>query len=433
MRVGILGGGESGAGAALLAQRHGHDVFLSDSGTLAERYREEYMTYQIPFEEKGHSIDRLKQMDVIVKSPGISGDAEVVLTLRDAGLPMISEIEWGYRYCSGSILGITGSNGKTTTTLLCQHLLSVSGIDAVACGNVGTGFCRILAQQNRAWYVIEISSFQLDDIETFRPDIGILLNITADHLNRYHGDLIQYAAAKMRIAENMLDEDLLIYNAKDPVIREMLQERTYVCEMQGVTPEYSAQFGLPSAALPGIHNALNAACAIAAAEKIGLTKAVITEALQTFRRPEHRMELVGEFDGVQYINDSKATNVDSVYYALEAIQGPVIWIAGGQDKGNDYKQLFPLVKDKVKMLICLGIDNRNLLQAFSSKVGYMEETTNMFEAVSMAASNASPGDTVLLSPACASFDLFQHYGHRGNLFKEAVMKLNSKEGKDKQH
>jgi UDP-N-acetylmuramoylalanine--D-glutamate ligase len=420
--VGILGGGESGVGAALLARAHNYEVFLSDAGVIPERYRSECEQYKIPFEEKGHAIDRLGQMDVIVKSPGIPGDAEVIRQLREQGSRIISEIEWGFLHCKGRILGITGSNGKTTTTMLCHHLLTTAGIDAVLCGNVGTGFCRVLADVDHDWYVLEISSFQLDDIETFRPDIGILLNITPDHLNRYGGDLMAYAKAKMRIAENMTATDLLVYNAGDALIAHLLEEYSPGCLKRGVTDRDSTEYGVPSSVLPGAHNALNAACAIAAARQAGAQGDRIIEALRSFRPPPHRMEVITEIGGVTWINDSKATNVDSVFYALQTVPAPVIWIAGGQDKGNDYAALFEVVREKVKMLICLGIDNRNLTQAFSSKVGYLEETTDMFEAVRMAASNSSPGDTVLLSPACASFDLFQNYMHRGDLFREAVLK-----------
>ena len=423
MKVGVLGGGESGVGAALLAMKYGYQIFLSDSGKISETFRSELNLNNIPFEEKGHTIDRLDQMDVIVKSPGIPNDAMIVRDLRAKGIPVISEIEWAYRHCSGKIIGITGSNGKTTTTMLCHHLLQHGGFDAILCGNVGTGFCRVLAADAHDWYVVEISSFQLDDIETFRPDIGILLNITADHLNRYAGEIMHYAAAKMRIAENMQQEDVLIYSARDPVITEMLKRSQYKCQMHPVTPEDSAAFGVPSAALPGKHNAMNAACAITAAKRVGVNDGVIRDSLAGFQRPPHRMELVATINDVAFINDSKATNVDSVYYALDAVLAPVIWIAGGEDKGNDYAQLDDLVRKKVRKLICLGIDNKNLIQAFSSKVDDMEETTSMFEAVRMAASNSSPGDTVLLSPACASFDLFENYMHRGDLFKEEVLKM----------
>lgn len=425
MKVGILGGGESGIGAALLAKKHGYDIFLSDAGVIADTFRSELILNTIPFEEKGHSLDILEQMDVIIKSPGIPIDVPVILALRAKDVSVISEIEWAYRHCDGKILGITGSNGKTTTTMLCYHLMHQAGVDVALCGNVGTSFCRVLTEEARAWYVVEISSFQLDDVETFRPDIGILLNITPDHLNRYGGNMIRYAEAKMKIAGQMRADDLLIYNANDKMIQDMLNMQNYDCELLGVTNSDSSEFGIPSKVLPGAHNAVNAACAIAALRRVGVTNDAIHNDLTTFERPEHRMEDVAIVNGVSYINDSKATNVDSVYYALEAVQSPVIWIAGGQDKGNDYEQLFDLVQAKVKKLICLGIDNRNLIQAFSSKVDDMEETTSMFEAVSMAASNASPGDTVLLSPACASFDLFRNYIHRGALFKEEVLKLKS--------
>lgn len=427
IRVGILGGGESGTSAALLAKHFGYDVFLSDAGVIPDPFRQELQINHIPFEEEGHHLDKLDQRDVIVKSPGIPVDAAIVVALRKAGCEVISEIEWAYRHCSGRILGITGSNGKTTTAMLCHHLLQHAEIDAVICGNVGTGFCRVLTGQPHAWHVVEISSFQLDDIVAFRPDIGILLNITPDHLNRYSGDLMQYAAAKMRIAENMQPGDLLIWNADDAMLSRLMSGKQMPCSVLQVTSRDGTDFGVPAETLPGAHNALNAACAIAAVRHIGVPEDVIRDALGTFLRPPHRMEEVAVIRGVRYINDSKATNVDSVFYALDAMQSPVIWIAGGQDKGNDYRVLDDLVRSKVKKLICLGIDNTNLIQAFSSKVDDMEETTSMFEAVAMAASNGSPGDVVLLSPACASFDLFQNYIHRGDLFREEVLKLKEAE------
>ncbi len=421
--VGILGGGESGVGAALLAKKYGYEILLSDSGEIVPESRKQLIEYQIPFEEKGHTIERLDQLDVIVKSPGISNESSVITELDARGCEIISEIEWAYRHCRGSILAVTGSNGKTTTAMLCHHLLVYAAIDAVLCGNVGTSFSRVLSWGEHEWYVVEVSSFQLDDVTTFRPHAAIVLNITPDHLDRYGGDIDRYAAAKFRIATQMQPDDVLVCNADDPVVNARLDITALQCRIIRVRADDSRDFGVPSEALPGAHNALNAACAIHAVQTAGVRDEDIRSALQTFRRPPHRMEDAGTVAGVRYINDSKATNVDSVYYALGAMHTPVIWIAGGQDKGNDYSKLVDLAGSKIKMLVCLGIDNEKLKKAFSAMVGNIVETTDMFEAVSMAASNAIPGETVLLSPACASFDLFQNYQDRGDQFKNAVAQL----------
>lgn len=434
MKVGILGAGISGIGAALLAKSRGHEVWVSDGGSILAERKAILQQHDIPFEEKGHTLERLVACDLIIKSPGIPSTSEVLVRLDQAGTEVIGEIEWAYRNTTGKIIGITGSNGKTTTTGLCHHFLHEAGIHAAKVGNVGEGFCHYLAEHEADWYVCEVSSFQLEDVITFRPHVAILLNITADHLDRYDYSLDNYAEAKMRIVRAMTENDTLIYNAMDPVtvakvvstqmepglwsIRETDlpdDERVYVTD--------DLILNLASSRLMGRHNQVNVIAAARAALLAGCPKESLQAALDSFVNESHRMEWAGEKDGVRYINDSKATNVDAVYYALGAMKTPVIWIVGGQDKGNDYGPIMDLVQDKVKAVICLGIDNTKLLHAFSTKVNYISETTSMREAVRRAASLASSGDTVLLSPACASFDLFRDYRDRGDQFKEAVNEL----------
>jgi UDP-N-acetylmuramoylalanine--D-glutamate ligase len=433
-RVGVLGAGISGIGAALLARSRGYEVWVSDAMDIKEERKKILEQNQIPFEEKGHSLEKLVACDIIVKSPGISNQSSILQALTLERKEVIGEIEWAFRNASGKIIGITGSNGKTTTTGLCHHFLKEAGINAAKVGNVGEGFCDFLAEHEADWYVCELSSFQLEDVETFRPDIAILLNITPDHLDRYEYNLDKYAAAKMRIAQRMTEEDTLIYNAIDPVtvahivsspiearlwsIREtdlVEDDKVYVTEEQ--------LLDLSTSRLMGRHNQINVLAAARAAILAGCPAEGLQKALESFVNEAHRMEFVGEHKGVRYINDSKATNVDAVYYALGAMKNPVIWIAGGQDKGNDYGPILDLVQHKVKALICLGLDNRKLYDAFSTKVFYVSETTTMREAVRRAASHASSGDTVLLSPACASFDLFKDYRDRGDQFKAEVNEL----------
>lgn len=430
-RVGVLGGGISGIGAAVLARKHGHEVWVSDSGMLTDARRAELQDYEIPFEERGHDIDRLKSCAIVIKSPGIPRGSELIQTLLHHGVEVIGEIEWAFRFTRGRIIGITGSNGKTTTTGLCHHFMREGGLRAAKVGNVGEGFCHYLVHHEADWYVCEVSSFQLEDITAFRPDIGILLNITEDHLDRYGDNLERYAEAKMRIALNMTEADTLIYNALDPVTdRKISAAKLPVrcwpirsADLIGggkVSVTDEVVLDLTKSRLMGRHNQVNVLAAARAALLAGVRPAVLQGALETFVNEAHRMEFAGEHNGVRYINDSKATNVDAVWYALDAIQTPVVWIAGGLDKGNHYGAISGLVQDKVKALVCLGLDNHKLYDAFSTRVNSIQETTAMGEAVRLAASLASPGDTVLLSPACASFDLFRDYRDRGDQFKEAV-------------
>jgi UDP-N-acetylmuramoylalanine--D-glutamate ligase len=433
-KVAVLGAGISGIGAALLAKSRGYEVFVSDGNIIAEERKNTLQQHTIPFEEKGHTLEKLVACDVIVKSPGIPNDSSILKMIRMEGIEIIGEIEWAYRNVDGKIIGITGSNGKTTTTGLCHHLLAEAGINAAKVGNVGEGFCHYLAEHSADWYVCELSSFQLEDIETFRPDIAIMLNITPDHLDRYDYDLDKYAEAKMRITSMMTSSDTLIYNAMDPVtvakvmIAQMEADKWPIRETdllsdEKVFVEDNVILDLASSRLIGKHNQLNVIAAARAALLAGCPAATLQSSLESFVNESHRMEYVGEKNAVRFVNDSKATNVDAVYYALEAIKTPVIWIAGGLDKGNDYGAIMDLVKHKVKALICLGLDNTKLYEAFSTEVYYISETTTMREAVGRAASLASAGDTVLLSPACASFDLFNDYRDRGNQFKKEVSEL----------
>lgn len=433
-KVGVLGAGISGIGAALLAKAKGNDVFVSDGGEIASGRKEILIKHNIPFEEKGHTLDMLVACDTIIKSPGIANESSIIELLRLADKEIIGEIEWAFRNANGKIIGITGSNGKTTTTGLCHHFLRSSGIDAAKVGNVGEGFCDFLSTGSADWYVCELSSFQLEDVIEFRPDVAVLLNITPDHLDRYEYNLDKYADAKMMIVKAMTESDLLIYNAMDPitvakVVSTQIESRLWTIRETDIIDDNKVYvkdnliLDLSKSRLMGKHNQLNVIAAARAALLAGCSEEGLQSALESFVNESHRMELVEEKLGVRYINDSKATNVDAVYYALESMKTPVIWIAGGLDKGNEYGTIMDLVKNKVRALICLGLDNTKLYDAFSTEVYYISETTSVREAVRRAASLASEGDTVLLSPACASFDLFKDYRDRGNQFKEAVNEL----------
>lgn len=434
--IGILGAGISGMGAALLAKAKGYAVWVTDTGEIAEERKHTLREHHIPFEEKGHSLDKLLACEVVVKSPGMPRDSAVMQALMASGVEVIGEIEWAFRHVRGKIIGITGSNGKTTTTGLCHHFLHEAGIHAAKVGNVGEGFCHYLVHQEADWYVCELSSFQLEDVTTFRPDVAILLNITPDHLDRYAYDLNKYAEAKMRIVRAMREEDTLIYNAMDPVsvakvISTQMEARMWSIresDLLGDDRVYVKEdlvLNLATSRLMGRHNQVNVIAAARAALLAGCPGESLQTSLESFVNEAHRMEWAGEKKQVRYINDSKATNVDAVYYALGAMKTPVIWIAGGLDKGNEYGPIREFVRHKVRALICLGVDNKKLYEAFSTEVKSISETTSMREAVRRAASLASPGDTVLLSPACASFDLFRDYRDRGNQFKEAVSELDN--------
>ena len=438
-RVVVLGGGESGVGAALLAKAKSFDVFVSDGSKIAEKYKQELLDHQIDFEEEGHSIENIKNADVLIKSPGIPDHIPLIKTLIDFGLDPISEIEFAYRFCDSKIIAITGSNGKTTTTALIYHLLNGSQLKAKIGGNYGVSFARLLLEEDVPdVFVLEISSFQLDGIRTFKPDISVLLNITPDHLDRYHYNLDEYAQSKFRICMNQRIPDLfkvnqdqeicfqmtveLIKDRQDtiPVIKQVSQDRAI-----HIIDDYtSTQFyEIENTALQSVHNKFNAQCAILAAEYIGVDKAYISERLETFNNLPHRMEVVRVKDGVQFINDSKATNVDAVYHALSSLSHPVVWIAGGTDKGNEYEALYPLVNNKVTTLICLGMDNKKLIESFEGKIPNIQETKDINQAVQEAFRLAEGQGSVILSPACASFDLFKNYMDRGDQFRAAVLSL----------
>ena len=443
-RVVILGGGESGVGAALLAKQQGYDVFLSDESSLKEVYRNELQAAGIEFEEGGHREEKILNADEVVKSPGISEKNELVKKIRGKGIEIISEIELAFRFKGNSkIIAITGSNGKTTTTALTFHICKIAGIDCALVGNIGYSFARQVAIDPKPLYVAEVSSFQLDDIKTFRPDVAILTNITEDHLDRYDYKFENYIRSKFRIAMNQAANDYFIYCLDDEVTMKYLkqfkiQSKQLPISMKKELPNGAfikdgdmyvrtghdyTNMSVNDFALKGIHNQYNTMAACVAASTMEIRKEKIRDAVSTFKNLEHRMEPVATIRGVEFINDSKATNVNSTWYALESMSKPVILILGGVDKGNDYSLITELVKEKVKAIICLGTDNRKIHEAFGNTVSTIVNTTNAIEAVQAAFHFASKGDVVLLSPACASFDLFKNYEDRGNQFKKAVKEL----------
>lgn len=448
----ILGGGESGVGCALLASRRGLRVALSDQGRLQPARREELQRLGVFIEEGGHTEGVLLSSREVVKSPGIPNNAPILQRARGAGIPVVGEIEFAYRYKGQArVVGITGSNGKTTTTSLIHHILKVGGVKARLCGNIGYSFARAVADPGEAdVYVVELSSFQLEDIESFRADVALLLNITPDHLDRYNHDISLYQRAKMMVAKNLTPADSFIYNLDDVGVKAGLSlcpvghgQRVGFTQREGGASvgasawvegeelrfkkggQGDGMLCIPRAVLPikGLHNEANTLAAVLACLRYGLGEVAILEGLKTFRSLPHRMEPVRELEGVHYINDSKATNVDAVWYALDAMREGVIWIAGGTDKGNDYSALYDLVRRKVRVLVCLGVDNGALIEHFRDKVERIVETRSAKEAVRAAHELAQPGETVLLSPACASFDLFKNYEDRGDQFKECVKEL----------
>jgi UDP-N-acetylmuramoylalanine--D-glutamate ligase len=440
----ILGGGESGVGAAILAKKQGYKVLLSDGGSLKAQYKQELQENAIEFEEGGHTESKVLAADEIVKSPGIPEKNELVKKIRAKGIPVISEIELAYRYKGDSkIIGITGSNGKTTTTALTYHICKHAGLDCSLVGNIGYSFARQVATQPTAWYITEISSFQLDDIKTFRPEIAILTNITEDHLDRYDYKFENYIASKFRIAMNQTKEDYFIFCSDDPVTMKFINQYSVHSNPLPFTMQQQPSKGgfikngqmtietgnervtmsIYDFALKGKHNQYNTMAAGIAAATIGLRKEKIREAIQSFEALEHRMETVSVIRGVEFINDSKATNVNSTWYALESMTKPTILILGGIDKGNDYSLILDLVKEKVKAIVCMGVDNRKIHEAFGKDVELIVNTGNAREAVQAAFHFAVKGDVVMLSPACASFDLFKNYEDRGRQFKEAVREL----------
>ena len=439
----ILGGGESGVGTAILGKKEGYHIFVSDKGKIKQQFKSQLDAHEIEWEEEQHSEEKIFKADLVMKSPGIPDDAPLVSRLRGKGIPVISEIEFAYAFTNAVLVGITGSNGKTTTTMLTHHLLKDGGLNVGVAGNVGHSFAKQVAETQADHYVLELSSFQLDGIEEFRPHIAVLTNITPDHLDRYRHDFNQYIASKFRIVKNQTDQDYFIYDADDPVIAKWLQENpiqsqklpfslseevekgAFIKNEQLIIRTDNSEITMPTSnlTLEGKHNAKNAMAAATVAQLLRIRKETIRQSMESFQGVEHRLEKVLKINNVLYINDSKATNVNATYYALESMEAETVWIVGGVDKGNEYAELLPLVNEKVKAIVCLGINNEPIINAFGNCVDMIFETRSMEEAVTQAYKLAERGDTVLLSPACASFDLFQNYEDRGRQFKEAVRNL----------
>ncbi|MEZ4853471.1 UDP-N-acetylmuramoyl-L-alanine--D-glutamate ligase [Flavobacterium sp.] len=442
-RLVVLGGGESGVGTAILGKKKGYDVFVSDFGKIKENYKEVLSINGIKWEDEKHTENLILNADVVMKSPGIPDKVPIVKQLKEKGISVVSEIEFASSFTNAITIGITGSNGKTTTTLLTYHLLKQAGLNVGLAGNIGKSFAWQVAQNEHEVYVLELSSFQLDGIVNYKPHIAIITNLSPDHLDRYDYDYKQYIASKFRITMNQTKDDFLIVDADDVEIEKWLQNNTTKAKVLqfSLTKELheggsvlennlnnninNDQFTMPinELALEGKHNVKNAMAATTVAQLMKVRKQTIRESLSNFQGAEHRLEKVLKIQGVQYINDSKATNVNATFFALDSMTAPTVWIVGGIDKGNDYDELMPLVREKVKSIICLGVDNQKLIHAFSDVVDVLIETTSMTEAVKIAEKMAEKGDTVLLSPCCASFDLFENYEDRGRQFKNAVHNL----------
>lgn len=444
MRLVVLGGGESGVGTAILGKKKGYDVFVSDFGKIKENYKEVLSINQIPWEEKQHTEDLILNADVVMKSPGIPDKSPIVKQLREKGISVISEIEFAAPFTDAITIGITGSNGKTTTTLLTYHLLKQGGLNVGLAGNIGKSFAWQVAENKHEAYVLELSSFQLDGIINYKPHIAVITNISPDHLDRYNYDYSLYIASKFRITMNQTENDFLIVDADDEAIGHWLKNNTTKAQIIPFSVSKELEYGgsidkvnnininlnqdnftmaINKLALEGKHNVKNAMAATTIAQLMKIRKDTIRESLTNFQGAEHRLEKVLKIQNVQYINDSKATNVNATFFALDSMTTPTVWIVGGVDKGNDYDELMPLVREKVKGIVCLGVDNKKLVEKFENVVEVLVETTSMDEAVKIAHKIAEKGDTVLLSPACASFDLFDNYEDRGRQFKLAVQKL----------
>jgi UDP-N-acetylmuramoylalanine--D-glutamate ligase len=439
----ILGAGESGAGSAILAQKKGFDVFVSDKGEIKQNYREILINNNIRWEEGKHTEEEIFSADEVIKSPGVREDTPIVLKLHEKSIPVISEIEFAGRYATGVKICVTGSNGKTTVTNLIYHILEKAGKNVAMTGNVGNSFALAVAEGGYDYYVIEMSSFQLDGMYSFKADIAILMNITPDHLDRYDYNLQNYVDSKFRVTQNQTKSEFLIYWADDPIIKKELGKKDYgmtllpfsadtkesmtaYIENDELIIDYHTKTNLMTIhdlALKGRHNLYNSMAAAIAGKVLAIRKDVIRESLADFQGVEHRLEPVITVYGINFINDSKGTNVNSTWYALECMETDVVWIAGGIDKGNDYSELFSIVKQKVRAIVCLGKDNRKIVEAFKDKVSTIVETSTMEEAVRSSYYLAKKGQTVLLSPACASFDLFNNYEDRGRQFKQAVRNL----------
>lgn len=443
MKLVILGGGESGVGTAILGKKNGYDVFVSDFGKIKDKYKAVLNANNIVWEEEKHTDSILLNADVVMKSPGIPDKAPIVKKMLEKGVKVISEIEFAAEFTKATIIGITGSNGKTTTTMLVYHLLKTAGLNVGVAGNIGKSFAQQVAEENFDIYVLELSSFQLDGIITFAPHIAIITSLSPDHLDRYDYQYEKYIESKFRITKNQTSNDYLIYDADDEEMNKwllnnktnakllpfsltkILTEGAFIQNntMKVVHQKIEFSVDTQEISLEGKHNAKNVMAASTAARLMNIRKEFIRESLTNFQAVEHRLEKVLKIQNVQYINDSKATNVNSVYYALDSVKTPTVWIVGGVDKGNDYEPLLPFVHEKVKAIICLGVDNKKIIETFGSIVDVMVEVGSMQDAVTTAQRLAEKGDTVLLSPACASFDLFESYEDRGNQFKQAVKHL----------
>lgn len=441
-RLVILGGGESGIGTALLGKAKGYEVFVSDKGTIKEKYKNVLIHNEIEWEEEKHTESNILDADIVMKSPGIPDKMPLVKEIRKKGIQVVSEIEFASKFTDATIVGVTGSNGKTTTATLTHHILKQE-MEVGLAGNIGDSFAKQILEKNYPNYVLEISSFQLDDCLDFNPHIAIITNITPDHLDRYDYKFENYIASKFRIAMNHTKSDYLIYDADDEVItdwlkahpvqstllpfslKKIIENGAYLDHKNIKITIDNNQIIMPTAnlTLEGNHNIKNAMAASTVAHLLKIRKQTIRESLENFQGVEHRLEYVLRINKVQYINDSKATNVNATYYALESMDAPTVWIVGGVDKGNNYEELFPFVNEKVKAIICLGVDNEKLFQSFGNMVDIIVETQFMSEAVKIAYKIAETGDNVLLSPACASFDLFENYEDRGRQFKDAVRNL----------
>ncbi len=426
MKVVVLGSGESAVGAALLAAKKHYTVFVSDNSSIATDTKHLLQQHNIHFEENGHSIDIIGKADLIIKSPGIPNSSDLITRLHALEKEVIGEIEFGYRYCESKIIGITGSNGKSTVTSMIHHILESAGMSVSIGGNFGTSFCRLLCDAKTEYYVLELSSFQLEDIVDFKPDVALILNITPDHLDRYQYDINLYADAKFRICKNQVASDKLIYNTDDSLVKEKTQDvlSTLIGIAQHTGESTLAQLMvLDELPFRGGHNYFNCLVALEAAQAVGVDVQDGLVSMKHYKGLPHRMEEVAIVNGVKYINDSKATNVDAVYYALDGLDGPLIWIVGGVDKGNDYSQLDKLVAEKVTHIICMGTNNTKLIEYYSGKEVSLSDCSCFEAAMEKVVEIAEVGDTVLLSPACASFDLFDNYIHRGNIFKERIYTL----------
>lgn len=438
----VLGGGESGVGAAILAAKKGYEVFVSDAAIIKAHFKDDLHQYDIPYEEGGHDLSRIQAADLIIKSPGIPNHIPMLIDVRERGQKIISELEWAWLFHKGKVIAVTGSNGKTTTVNWIFDMVQRAGIPSALVGNVGTSYARFVAEHDVDCFVVEVSSFQLDDIDAFRPDIAVILNITPDHLDRYNGSIDLYAQSKWRITKNQQPEDILILSADDQPIAQLLDQEGSGAMIQQFSIQQTAclafakdgelhfnfstnpiTIAMNDLILKGNHNVYNSLAAGMAARAFEVTNPSIRQSLERFDGLPHRMERVLRIGGRSFINDSKATNVNSTWYALEAMTTDVVWIAGGVDKGNDYSILEGLVHQKVKSLVCIGADNRKLHEAFAKHVGICINVASMAEAVQVSYQFSDPGDSVILSPACASFDRFSNYEDRGDQFKQAVREL----------